>query len=79
MIAPRHKWGEPLRFAAEDCPNGCEQTERRCLNGCGTVRITVHPPNGRAWIEWRTSDPGHAQRQLPATPPCRAEPVEAHT
>lgn len=71
MTVPRHKWGEPIRFAAEESPRNCEQTERACLNGCGTVRITVHPPQGLPWVEWRTSDPGQGQRRMAASPPCR--------
>lgn len=70
MTATHHKWGDPLRFAPEDCPNGCAQTERRCLK-CGVVKITVHPPQGQVWTEWRTGDSGQYQMQLSVTPPCR--------
>jgi hypothetical protein len=49
--------------------------ERACLNGCGVVRITVHPPQGFPWVEWRTGDPGQSQQRWSGTPPCR--PVAA--
>ena len=74
MSARRHRWGAPVRYDAHQNPNGCAQTERACLNGCGVVRITVHPPEGFPWIEWRTGDPGQRQVRRSATPPCAAQP-----
>lgn len=65
-----HKWGAPIRFPAEESPRNCEQTERTCLR-CRIVKITVHPPHGPVWTEWRTGDAGQYQMQLSATPPCR--------
>ena len=31
----RHRWSEPNRMA--------QKTERECLRGCGTIRVTLHP------------------------------------
>lgn len=31
----RHRWGEPNRMA--------QKTERECLRGCRTIRVTMHP------------------------------------
>ena len=72
MTDPRHKWSDPVRYEADDTANGCAQTERRCLT-CGLVKITVHPPQGLPWTEWRTGDAGQYQIQLSTTPPCRGE------
>lgn len=63
-----HKWSDPIPVL--EGPNGCEQTERTCVH-CSLVKITVHPPRGYPWREWR-----HPQSaaQFPAehTPPCIA-------
>lgn len=68
MTAPdHHKWGAPVRYEPHENENGCAQTERTCQK-CGLVRITVHPPQGLPWLEWRTRDAG--QMQLSSTPPC---------
>jgi hypothetical protein len=31
----RHSWGEPNRMA--------KKTERECKNGCGIIKVTLHP------------------------------------
>ena len=74
MTQPRHRWPkEGVHIAALDSRNGNDQTERACLK-CGLIRITVHPPAGLPWVEWRR--PG-SRLQFPGeTPPCCAA-VEA--
>ena len=58
----RHRWGEPNRLA--------QKTERECLRGCRTIRVTFHQ-GGRHWIEfWRDGEKCEGTR----TPVC--EPVE---
>lgn len=77
MTSDRHKWGDPLRFAPEDRPSGCAQTERTCTQ-CGLVKVTVHPPRGVPWIEWRDWE-CREQKQQHGTPPCdRAAQSYAH-
>lgn len=68
---PRHRWNsiEVKRIAACDSPDGNERTERTCAF-CGLVKITVHPPAGFAWREWRTKDGSKWQGEC--TPPCVA-------
>lgn len=39
----RHRWGEPDRMAMK--------TERECVRGCGTIRVTFHQ-GGRHWVEF---------------------------
>lgn len=60
---PNHKWGERVPLETG--------TERTC-KVCGLVKVTVHPPHGLPWREWR--DPkGGPQMQLSFTPPCVGE------
>ncbi len=67
--SPRHRWGE--RFTRLDgTPSGCAQSEAICI-GCGLVSVTVHPPQGFPWREWRPKD--GPQMQFEQTPPCLAE------
>lgn len=61
----RHKWHDPVTVPYG--PRGCEQTERAC-ELCKLVKVTVHPPQGLPWREWRE---GVAQVRLERTPPCR--------
>lgn len=69
----RHRWGE--RFTRlENTPSGCPQSERVCAH-CGLVRITVHPPHGLPWREWRPKD--GPQMQFEATPPCLPNHADA--
>lgn len=67
--ARKHKWDrdKERRIAAIDCPDGNERTERDCVS-CGLVKITVHPPHGFPWREWRTKDGGKWVGA--GTPPC---------
>jgi hypothetical protein len=64
----RHKWGAPVTVI-DGTPSNCEQTERTCVL-CEMVKVTVHPPQGMPWREWRPKD--GPQIQLEHTPPCRA-------
>ncbi len=61
----RHQWGETVRFGAD--AKGRERNERACLR-CGLVKITVIPPQGLPWREWRTKTKDIWQGA--ATPPC---------
>lgn len=60
-IQPRHRWGEPVRLL--------DRTERACAH-CPLIRITMHPPHGLPWREWRHRD-SEARWQMTTTPPCR--------
>jgi hypothetical protein len=65
----RHEWDHRNSrllsgFGAAD---GCARNERTCFK-CGVVRITVMPPHGYPWHEWRTKDGGMYVGE--ATPPC---------
>jgi len=74
---PRHRWGEAVPITADRTPSGCEQTERACVI-CGMIKITVHPPHGFPWREWRHPK---SDRQFPAehTPPCKEQTNEGET
>lgn len=63
---PNHRWG-PRMLVNDGTVHGCEQSERTCLR-CGLVRVTVHPPQGLPWREWRPE--GGPQMQFTNTPPC---------
>lgn len=63
---PNHRWG-PRMLVNDGTVHGCDQSERTCTR-CGLVRITVHPPQGLPWREWRPD--GGPQMQLTNTPPC---------
>jgi hypothetical protein len=68
--AARHRWpkaGEPNYRSLVACIDGNDRTERVCLS-CGLVKITVHPPKGFAWREWRTRDGKPWVGDI--TPPC---------
>jgi hypothetical protein len=71
----RHKWneGEPRYISASESGDGNERTEKTC-SACGLVKITVHPPHGFPWHEWRHRS-GHSIA-LSATPPCITGEVE---
>ena len=60
---PNHKWGDRIPLDTG--------TERTCQR-CGLVRITIHPPHGFPWTEWRQGS--GPQFALSTTPPC--VPVE---
>lgn len=61
----RHRWGEPNRMA--------QKTERECLRGCNTIRVSFHH-GGRHWIEfWRDGE----KCEGPHTPVCESVMAEA--
>ena len=66
--ARRHRWNFPICVFGDRTPTGCEQSEREC-QFCGLIRITVHPPQGFPWREWRKAG---SDKQFPSdhTPPC---------
>jgi hypothetical protein len=66
---PRHRWPpEPdRRIPACDSPDGNDRSEKECRH-CGMVRVTVHPPQGFPWHEWRRSN--GAVIKIEHTPPC---------
>ncbi|HLH95031.1 MAG TPA: hypothetical protein VKW08_07925 [Xanthobacteraceae bacterium] len=64
-VEPRHRWGEPVRLP--------DRTERTCAH-CGLVKITMHPPHGLPWREWRHRN--GASIPLTNTPPCLAAAEE---
>lgn len=54
----KHRWyKEAARHAACESADGNARTERVCI-WCGLVKITVHPPQGLPWREWRTRNGG---------------------
>ena len=50
-----HRWNIEHRIPACESPDGNERTEKTCPF-CMLVKITVHPPRGLPWREWRTKD-----------------------
>lgn len=61
-LARKHRWGDGVCVG-----DHLDRTERSCAL-CGLVKVTVHPPQGFPWREWRTRD-GKVWRG-DATPPC---------
>ena len=55
----KHKWDHDneRRYAHTDTPDGCSRNERDCII-CGVVMVTVIPPAGLPYHEWRTKDGG---------------------
>lgn len=54
MTEPRHKWPkDAVRLDGRDQSDGCDRSERTCAY-CGLVKITVHPPQGLPYRQWRT-------------------------
>jgi len=71
-IPRHHRWENERRIPACESPDGCERTERECVNGgCGLIKITVHPPRGLPYRRWRHPVTGN-EFDLGATPPCLA-------
>lgn len=64
---PRHSWGEAVSIHPSDAKDGIERTLRTC-NYCGVVKVTVHPPYGYPFREWRT--PTGKVVPIVSTPPC---------
>lgn len=60
VAARKHKWGDPMRLQG--------RTERTCAH-CEIVKITMHPPHGLPWREWRHPD-NPVSFQMTNTPPC---------
>lgn len=70
MSSPRHgRWINEKRIPASESHDGNERTERACER-CGLVKITVHPPYGFPFRQWRTVAGEKWQGEL--TPPCIA-------
>lgn len=71
MTSPRrtHKWSHPICVFGDRTVTGCEQSERTCSH-CGLIKITVHPPHGIPWREWRYPDDPKVQHKGEATPLC---------
>lgn len=55
----KHRWDhdKEKRLAACESPDGNGRTERPCER-CGLIKITVRPPDGRPWREWRLMEGG---------------------
>ena len=70
----RHKWSDRISVPRDQTPSGCEQTERTC-GLCKIVRITVHPPQGFPWREWRHPN-SDVQFACEHTPPCKGSTKE---
>lgn len=53
-LGPRHQWDydNERKIAACDSPDGNDRSEKPCCR-CDLWKITVHPPQGFAWREWR--------------------------
>lgn len=65
----RHSWGEPDTIIG-DTPSGCQETHRRCIHGCGIIKITVHPPSpDLPYRMWQYPD---GERADGLTPMCGA-------
>lgn len=69
-ITRRHSWINEHWVA--ECADGNARTERECAH-CHLMKITVHPPHGLPWREWRTKN-GEVW-QGTATPPCLVDVV----
>lgn len=69
---PPHLFGPPVTVEPDPARGRHQQTERTCAV-CGTVKVTVHHPDGRAWREWRVRG---ADRQFEdeRTPLCAVAP-----
>jgi hypothetical protein len=67
-IPRKHRWGGPSTILPAESPDGNERTHRVC-ELCGLIKITVHPPHGFPWREWRMKD-SSVSIPLTNTPPC---------
>lgn len=75
MTLPHHKWPkQATKLNGTDQPDGCDRSERIC-DRCGLVKITVHPPQGLPYRQWRT--PGGLVLPALAMPCCVAIEAEA--
>lgn len=76
LTAPRkHKWNHPVTILPSQSHDGNERTERVC-EFCQLVKITVHPPHGFPWREWRHRESAMCM-PLTVTPPCLPATGEA--
>jgi hypothetical protein len=69
-LAPRrHRWDrEQVKYLAHiECSDGNSRTLTPCLQ-CEMVKVTVIPPHGFPWHEWRTRAGSVWVGE--ATPPC---------
>lgn len=62
MTAQRHRWGEPVRFP--------HKTERSCMRGCGTTKVTRFEAEGAGCVHWTEFWRNGEQIACVATPPC---------
>lgn len=67
---PRHRWpaSHDREIPACESPDGNDRNEKDCRN-CGITRITVHPPEGFPFHQWRKPD-GFVLPISRFTPPC---------
>lgn len=65
-MSGRHRWSDGV--GVFNTATGNDQTVRRC-QFCRLEKITVHPPQGLPWREWRDAK-GGPQMRLSFTPPC---------
>jgi hypothetical protein len=66
--ARRHRWGEPVNIEPDQSPLGGQETHRKCVHGCGIIKITVHPPAPELpYRLWQYSD---GERADGLTPMC---------
>lgn len=63
----RHRWGEPVRFA--------HKTERECLNGCRTIKVSRQEFDGGRDVYWTEFWCDGDRIECAGTPLC--EPVGA--
>lgn len=69
----KHPFGDPVSVPADPSLGRHQQTERHCPK-CKLVKITVHPPQGDGWREWRWGD-ANWQFADRVEPECVAETV----
>jgi hypothetical protein len=62
----RHRWGDKVAF-----PN---KSERECLNGCGTIKVTRHEFQGGRDLHWTEFWRGLDRIEGEGTPAC--EPIQ---
>lgn len=69
MTGPRHDWTSlpSISLSGRETPDGNDRTEKTCSR-CSLVKITVHPPQGFPWREWRHAN--GSSFQCESTPPC---------
>lgn len=70
-----HRWDYDKEHHIPGCESkdGNDRTEKPCLI-CSVIKVTVHPPQGYPWNEWRSSDGKYIAE---SRPPCVAREVSA--